>query len=807
MTLPTEVKLLLASQGGYQISRSVRLRSSASAYFNRTFGSGGNTNTWTWSAWVKRGALGGGNLFNTASPVGSNTLLAQFAFSNDTLDFLQFTGGVTYTRLITTQVFRDPSAWYHIVLRYDDTQATAANRVRLYVNGVQITVFSTASYPTQNFSGFTNSAQQHIIGYYAGSGGGGFFDGYITEVNFIGGQSLDPSSFGETNAVTGVWQPKKYTGTYGTNGFYLNFSDNSNNTATTIGKDYSGNSNNWTPNNISVTAGVTYDSMLDVPTQWADGGNGRGNYATCNPLKSTASLSSANLQAVNAGSSGYYTAYATMAMDSGKYYWEITGIDDGVNARFAAFGIADPSVALTSIATSTVTGTQAANARGWAQTVRSAISAYSTGLYNNGSTINTTNRSTTTGTRIFMIAYDADTGKCWMGYEGTWWSGDPAAGTSQYFTATAPMVPVINPYNDGSNSALAYLINFGQRPFAYTPPTGFKALNTLNLPAPTILKGNQYFDATTYTGNGGTLSVTNSGGMQPDLVWVKARSLAYSNYVYDAVRGTGTGASLITDATAAEGAGSANANLTAFNSNGFSLGTTSGINGMNANAGTFVGWQWKEGATQGFDIVTYTGTGANRTVSHSLGVAPSMMIMKRRDNVGAWFVYHAAQGATKYMTIDTAAATTSSTAWNNTAPTSSVFTVGTDNNVNGTSGTYVAYLFAAVAGFSAFGSYTGNGSADGAFLFCGFRPRFVMVKQTNAVGNWLIWDTARSNNQMQDYLSPNSSSAELNNVLVSIDALSNGFKCRTADNDINGSGDTYIFAAFAEHPFKHSLAR
>jgi len=275
---------LLLGPEGYQISRSVRLRSSASAYFNRTPGSATNRRTMTLSMWQKRGEFGstqepaimwaGTNssnytLFRWGDGVGNSD-------SKFKLNLNMYTGS-TNINLITTPVYRDPSAWYHIVLSIDTTQATAANRVRLYINGTEVTAFSSATYPSQNLDLLFNSTNAHEIGRF---NFGSYLDGYLTEINFIDGQALTPSSFGETDILTGVWKPKKYTGTYGTNGFFLNFSDNSSNTATTIGKDYSGNGNNWTPNNISVTSGSTYDSMLDVPTLWADGGNGRGNYCT-----------------------------------------------------------------------------------------------------------------------------------------------------------------------------------------------------------------------------------------------------------------------------------------------------------------------------------------------------------------------------------------------------------------------------------------------------------------------------------------------------------------------------------------------
>ena len=235
----------------------------------------------------------------------------------------------------------------------------------------------------------------------------------------------------------------RYTGTYDNNGFYFPFSDGT--STTTLGYDSSGNGNNWTLNNVSLTAGTTYDWMTDTPSN---------NFAVLSPLAARGSISNANLQATNPGSSGSYTTYSTVPMVSGKYYWELTVVDDGTNARWGGFGIADPSLALPAV------GTSASNqvggySRGWHQTCRGAVSSYSTGLTNNGASINTTLRATTAGTRTFMVAYDADSGKCWMGYEGSWWVGDPSAGTGEYFTATAPMMPVVTPYNDGSVGGFA----------------------------------------------------------------------------------------------------------------------------------------------------------------------------------------------------------------------------------------------------------------------------------------------------------------------------------------------------------------
>jgi hypothetical protein len=247
------------------------------------------------------------------------------------------------------------------------------------------------------------------------------------------------------------------------------------------------------------------------------------------------------------------------------------------------------------------------------------------------------------------------------------------------------------------------------------------------------------------------------------------------------------------------------------NATGFSLDSSGGGGGdTNVLSRTYVGWQWKVGPTQGVDIVTYTGTGANTTVSHSLGVAPSMVIVKRRDSTGNWPVRHSSVPVANSVYMNTTAASAAAaTVWNSTAPTSSVFSVGTSTDVNANAGTYVAYLWSEVAGFSRFGSYTGNGSADGPFVFCGFRPRFILFKKTSATDDWVIYDTARDEyNVASKNLFPNGSFAEDSNTTNrAADILSNGFKLRSSGTFLNGSGATFIFAAFAQNPFKYSLAR
>lgn len=771
------IPLLLAPEG-YQISRSVRLRSSATAYFNRTPASASNRQKFTWSGWVKRGRLTDSNsprLFGAWSANTDNGWFTLDFMGDDNLEVQIWTAAVK-----TSAVFRDPSAWYHIVLAVDTTQATAANRVLVYVNGVSQTLVTSAGTGiagfTQNLNTSVNNNVVHSLGAFSAASLTSYFDGYLTEINFIDGQALTPSSFGQTNYITGVWSPIKYTGTYGTNGFYLNFSDNSNNTAATIGKDYSGNGNNWTPNNISVTSGTTYDSMLDVPTQWPDGGNGRGNYAVMNPvsnLSTGSTLSAANLNVVTA-SSGETAIPGTIFVTSGKWYCEAT-----INS--VAAGTNGVGIIPTTQATGTGPGSSVASY------------GYTSGGNKRNNSTNTAYGATYTTNDVIGIALDMDAGTLTFYKNGTT-QGQAFSGiTGEYTFAFGEY---------GSASSAGYSVNFGQRPFAYTPPTGFLALNTLNLSTPTILKGNQYMDATTYTGTNGVAgSVVNAGGFQPDFVWGKSRNNADSHTLIDAVRGITKG--LFSDLTLAE---QTNANyITSFNSNGFSYGVSSAFSN-----GNLVAWQWKEGATQGFDIVTYTGDGtSNLAVNHSLGVAPRMIILKRRNAADSWPVYHAsATSLGQFLVLNsTAAVATTANSWGTSNPNSSSFFVGATSgsatNVSG--GTYVAYLFAEVAGFSRFGSYTGNGSTDGPFVFCGFRPRWLMIKSTG-IEAWLVLDSSRQTyNVIGPYLLANASDAE--GTASVIDFTSNGFKIRNTGGSYNTSSTTYIYAAFAENPFKNALAR
>ena len=307
-----------------------------------------------------------------------------------------------------------------------------------------------------------------------------------------------------------------------------------------------------------------------------------------------------------------------------------------------------------------------------------------------------------------------------------------------------------------------------------------------------------YFQCKNYSGNNSTNAITFDGSedMSPNMVWLKGRSGADNHRLYDTLRST---SSLVPNDNRAE---QADGNFSSFNSDGFTItGTDTGWNGSGE---TYVSWNWKETATAGFDIVAYTGTGSSNAVSHSLSATPNMIIIKNRDDSDSWYAWHQGLGAvaSNYINLDTSGAK-SSVSDGITAISSSNFTVNTRGDVNASSEKYIAYCFADVKGYSKIGSYTGNGNADGTFVYTGFKPAWVMVKRTDAAADWFIRDNKQDpENVMNEYLSPNTTATSGN--LDSFDFISNGFKIRNSNNAWNGSGNTYIYLAFAESPFVNS---
>jgi hypothetical protein len=541
-----------------------------------------------------------------------------------------------------------------------------------------------------------------------------------------------------------------------------------------------------------VTAGAGNDSLVDSPTSYGTdtgvGGTVRGNYCTWNPLSTGGGvvLSNGNLRFSKTSST--CIGAGTIFVSSGKWYAEYT---------------CTSSVNMVGV----IRDTDSPRSMDYV-----GFSANSYGYYYNGNKFNNNTNagygSSYTTNDVIGIALDMDAGTIAFYKNGTS-QGTAYSGLSGNFTVAS-----------GDNVSVSGELNTGQRPFAYTAPSGFKALCTQNLPTPTIgvttaTTANKFFDVSLWTGNGSSQSITN-GGFQPDWVWTKSRSVSQDSRLVDVLRGVSKALySQLTIQEATESTG-----ITSFNASGFSVGSGS----SNTNAVTYVGWQWKANGTgvtntsgsitstvsanttSGFSVVTYTGVAADSTVGHGLGVAPSMIIAKSKTNSGTnWVVYHTSLGINKTMIFTSSGEIGITGYWGTANPTSTVF--GVKNGYDNNAGNMVAYCFAPVAGYSAFGTYTGNLSTDGPFVFCGFRPRFVMIKRSDGgVGNWQMYDTsANPYNVVGNYQTANLSNAE--EYYLSLDILSNGFKLRNVDTGINGSGNTYIYACFAENPFKYSLAR
>jgi hypothetical protein len=757
-----------AAAGGYQIARSLRFNRPDSAYLNRTPASAGSRTTWTLNKWIKRSNVVDLQVLFSAGTTGSD--MNCYISSTSTLVwFNRITSMQGYKE--TTQVFRDVSGYYNFHFVWDTTNATAADRMRIYVNGVRITAFGTTTNPASSELSFWNSNVSNHIGSDV-SPPNATQSVYLADTKFIDGQALEPTSFGEFDTNTGVWNPKTYSGTYGTNGFWLKFDDNSNNTAATLGKDSSGNSNNWTPNNFSVTAGVGNDSLVDTPTNYGTdtgvGGTVRGNYCTWNPLdkNSNTTLANGNLDASYLAGAWAATR-STFGLSSGKWYWEVTPT---TLTTSITIGIGKSDSALSFVG---------ASATSWGYYNATGV------IYNNSSA--TAYGASYAVNNVIGVALDLDNGTL------TFYKNGTSQGTAVTGLTSGPYFPMVGHENAASSA------NFGQRPFAYTAPSGFKALCTQNLPTPAIgatssTLANKNMNVVTWTGTGATNSITGVG-FQPDFVWIKRRDATGNNRLYNLISGvTKNMLSDLTDAEQTEATG-----LTAFGSDGFTLGSQAG---HNASGGTYVAWNWKENATAGIDVTIATAnSSAVLTYSHSLGVSPSFIISKSRSAASTpWIVYHKDLGVNKYFLLNTTDAATTL---------SGLFTLSSSQiviNSQTANATYVAYAFAEVAGFSKFSTYTGNGSADGPFVYCGFRPKYVMVKR-DGVDNWFVHDTARNTYNVIDLrLYPNTSGAEASGVNA-LDILSNGFKIRTSDTSWNTSGGTFIFAAFAEAPFNYSRAR
>ena len=795
-------RLGASNPSGYEIDRSLRFNNDGTHYLDRTPSGAGNQRTWTVSFWAKFSELAMQHFPFSTGADSSNRV--QFGLeSSNKINLECKTSGSTEIQLITNQEFRDTGSWYHFVIKIDTTQGTSSNRAKIYVNGQQITSFSTETYCNQNTDLQWNKAQAHYIGKRSYSSH--YMSGYIAEFHSIDGTALDPSSFGETDSDTGAWVPKKASGlTYGTNGFYLNFKDNSGTSATTLGKDQAG-SNNWTPNNFSVS-GTSTDSFEDTPTN---------NFPILN-YNQTRSASDDRI--FDGGLSINWTdghdnasTVATFGMPSGKWYYEVTNRSDSNAQGAAIIGVCPDSYMAVKICSNTNSWPGFASGSGIG--FNGVDQHYTTG----------SNLGTYGGTwaenDIIGVAVDVDNAKIAMSKNGQWADGSGnydessiTAGAQKTIPGDAPYFPVFS--DTSASHDPKYTVNFGQRAFSYSIPTGYKKLCSKNLPEPSISASTDYFNTVLYTGNAGSQSIT-SLDFQPDLVWNKIRSTTGNNNLTDSVRGVSK--KLMSNNTDQEADQSGDdKGTTAFLSNGFTVKDDAAGNYQQngPNGATFVAWCWKESATAGFDIVSYTGNSTNsRNISHSLGVSPDLILLKDRSSNSVsnrWTVFHS-YDSSKNLELNTdSGAFSHQSRGSITAVSSSNFTLyGSSDNltVNENGDNYIAYLFAGVDGYSKAGKYHGNGVADGPFVYTGFKPAWIILKATNG-NNWAIFDNVRDpENGMDQRLHPNLNNATNDGAGETIDFYSNGFKIRTSDSLENPSGSDVIYYAIAERSFKYATAR
>ena len=592
-----------------------------------------------------------------------------------------------------------------------------------------------------------------------------------------------------------------------------------------LGLDRSGNGNNWTVNNLAYS-----DQMVDSPTN---------NFATWNPLfmdgvntgdsNNTLVLKEGNLRQDFDNTS---TVSPTLNISSGKGYFEVYWKNNSTYGIQAGY-INDE-----------YTGSSTGRHRFYYRTTSGEIYRYS-------DSSNTSVSATYGAGDIIQFAWDMDSGKCWIGRNNTWYdssigtTGNPSTGANPVFTLTSSQLKGLIPHIKAEHGTSEIIANFGQDSsfagnktaqgnqdgndigdFYYTPPTGFLALCTSNLPAVAVVPS-EHFGVHTRTGTGTSTSVTGKP-LAPDLVWTKVRNVAGTHVISDNVRGVNK--QLFSNLTNAEG--TATNKLTAFNSDGYTLGADdgSGTGDSNYNGQTYVDWFWKANGSgssnttgtitstvsanvdAGFSIVSYTGNGtAGATVGHGLSKAPEMIIHKQRTDSNTWWaVFHKDNGnAQGFYLNDTRGIEDFSSVWNSTSPSSSVITFGTNNLTNENLHDYVLYAFHSVDGYSKVGSYTGNGSTDGPFVYTGFKPAYIIAKKTDAAENWVVIDNARHpyNDVNTPRLLPNTSAAESEDASIYVDYLSNGFKIRATQNMMNNPSSNYIFLAFAEHPFKYSNAK
>ena len=788
----------------YSIDQSLRLDDASGAKLTISSASPTATNRKkvAISCWVKRATLGAA--VHTIFHGTGNGLMMQLGPTGADEIYLYQSPWQIYKDAL---LIRDVGGWYHFALILDSTQATDSNRAKLYING-ELQDFSTwqvgagaARYPALNVDFTWHTGTTMVIG---STGGADDLAGYLSEFVSVDGQASSISDFAEDK--NGVWVPVDTTGlTLGNAGFHLDFANSAD-----IGNDIGANNIDFTATNLAASD-VVNDSPTDNAVTW-NYNNRRG-----------VTLSEGNLY-FNVGTTQGVCATMPTAT-TGKWYFELK-----VNG---AIGPYNPIVWGFSSQEKQTFANYTTNPRDAETSTLSAYTDSSTWQVQAKESGTLTTISPPTAQRpaqnsIIGLAYDADTGKAWLAVNNVWidssggTTGDPSTGANPTHTFTAGIAIFPAAFDVGGVQPQG-ILQADDDVLTYTPPTDFLTIKSSNMPEPAIgpnstEQADDYFNTVLYTGNGSTQSVTGAG-FQPDWVWLKARNFASGHALFDSVRGATE--YLASESTAAES--TLSTTLTSFDSDGFSLGAN---NGVNRNTTSFVSWNWKAGGTAvsntdgsitsqvsaapdaGFSICTYTGTSTvSESFGHGLNQAPELVITKARNTTNDWRVHGSVLGTDKFLSL-------SGTGSVGTDSANGGFPDNTDTLVNlgyeSTNGTnYVAYCFHSVPGYQSVGSYVGNGNADGTFVYTGFRPAWVMVKRSSAAGGWHIFDNKRPNafNVIDKRLEADNADDENSTSGCEIDFVSNGIKFRGNFDNINGSGSTYIYLAFAKMPFKYSPAR
>jgi len=775
---------------------------------------------------------------------GSNGL-ASFSITldaADTISVVQYNGNTSFNAnqydfgvVASTRKFRDMSSWYHLVVAIDTTQGSGttneADRIKMYVNGEQQTVVAIS-----DGSGYQDFADENQLIAVNQDGeqrwGGTVDDGtyahvYLAETNVVDGLQLDASYFGETK--NGVWIPKApVVSDYGNHGYRLQYKQSSvgSGSSSTIGADTSGKDNHFTSTNV-----VASDcAMPDSPEN---------NFCTILPTQNqtAATLSEGSLKAVGTGSN-WDNLQSTFAVSSGKWYWEVKMLSIPEAESFVA-GIHQ-------------TGFASQSLHWYSSDYTASDDGIVFGVQDNNKKVTNTSQSAFTSdiaaNDIVQFRLNLDDNELSVSVDGS------DKGKLFDITANVEYTPALSIYKTtsctmnfgqdstfvGTETAGGNADENGNGDFHSAVPSGYLSLCSANLPEPTIgpnsdTQADEYFDTLTWTGNGADRDIT-SLSFKPDLVWTKSTGVNNSHYLFNSTRGVLK--DLESDNNDAESTEADS--LEAFLSNGFSLGTNTNVN---ANGYGYMSWNWKANGgttttndasatgvgsrdsvyqadtTAGFSIVTYDGDSSDQngtvsTIAHGLGAVPKMIIFKPLDNFDG-VVYHA--GNTSAPETDRLVLFSSSAHYatsddsgffNDTAPTSTVFTIGARKHVNSNGG-MIAFCWAEVEGYSKFGTFTGNADADGAFVYTGFRPAFVMIKNTNASSAgavWFVFDDVRdTHNPMGNELAwSNQEEHGGSDGNILIDFLSNGFKPRS---NSYANQTTQIYMAFASSPFKYANAR